>query len=785
MAEAFHELIKWYGLVDEGVVLCKDGSYIAGWYLEGIDTEPLGDAEIDARTERLSRAMGGFSDEDGFWVEFARRPLREYKTSEKDFDAPVLREIEAERAAFFKSQNANFSNRITLCYHWVPPRRARGWDPEAQQDARRAFALRCQTVETGFGTLYRLKRMGLRREVDDHHEIPFQRDALLGRLASSLSGRFRKVNVPQIPVYLDRILAPEWAHGWPWALPIVSGRPVAIIAVDGYPDQSNGGMLGFLERMPLEYQWTTRFLPLSPTKAKTEIDVIRRAWGFVSSPVKGMLSTDAAPNPSTFAQTMLAETGDALTQLDAGDMRFGDFTTVITLFGDYDTTERDLRDVAEQAISHLRDEGFSARIESFNALEAFLSTLPGHRTENLRGGIVNSQAFADMVPISTIWSGQPTNPSGKFPKNSPALLRGMSATGEPYFFNLHSGDVGHTLIFGPTGSGKSVLLGLIASNFLKYPNAQVFVFDKRRSMYSLTRAIGGTHIELGADTAPLCPMGAVSDLGLPWALGWVEKICALNATSLGPASRTEVTDALRSLNPGSRAPLEELAAAVQTPEVRMALANYFGTGAFRGAVDAPSDALDLSRFTVFEADEMLRQGPDVAVPVLDYLFERLERRLTGAPTIILLDEAWSFLGHDLFSARINEWVRELRKANTALVLATQAAGDVGAATLPDALIQSCRTRIFLADPDARNTRLSEAYRQLDLTEAQIDILATMRPARDYYVIKPEGRRIVDFCLGPKALAILGTTDVEATPRITRLWTADPETWWRNILEAAS
>ncbi len=423
MAEAFHELIKWYGLVDEGVVLCKDGSYIAGWYLEGIDTEPMEEEEENARTERLARAVGGFGDADGFWVDFARRPLRDYKTSEKDFEAPVLREIEAERAAFFKSRNANFTNRITLCYHWVPPRRLRGWGAETQKKARHAFAARCRLVEGRFGSLYRLERMGLRREVDDHHGIRRRRDALLGRLASGLTGRFRKVNVPRIPVYLDRILAPEWAHGWFWSLPRVSGRPVAIIAVDGYPDESSPEMLSLLlENQPVEFQWTTRFLPYSATKARGEIDDRRNAWGFSISPLKTMLSQDPGTRTSSFAEDMALQTGQAMAEVEAGDMRFGDFTTVITLFGERGASEDVLKEMAEHVITMLDDEGFSARIESFNALEAFLSTLPGHRTENVRGGIVNTLAFADLIPISTIWSGQPTNPSNKFPNPGSANL---------------------------------------------------------------------------------------------------------------------------------------------------------------------------------------------------------------------------------------------------------------------------------------------------------------------------------------------------------------------------
>ena len=800
MTKAFNELINWYGLIDEGVVRCKDGSLIAGWYLEGIDTEPLGAEEKAARTEALARAMADFRDEDGFWIEFARRPLRSYKTAEKDFDSPALQIFEAEREAFFQAEDANYSNRITLCYHWKPASlgtasaagripgakllgKVTGQDGEDQNQLLRTFAARCSMVENRLGGHYGMTRMGLRTDVDDHHEIPMRRDALLGRLASSLSGRFCKINVPGIPVYLDHVLAPEWVHRLPWHLPTISARPAAIIAVDGYPAQSSPEMLALLEALPIEYQWTTRYLPLSPTSAKAGIATRRRGWSFSRSSLRSQFKRDEDSTAvSHFADDMAQETVDAITGVESGDMSFGTCTTVLTLFGNDDSSEDLLKAITDRIITELSQNGFSARRETLNALEAFLSTLPGHRAENVRAGLINSQAFADLIPISTIWSGHATNPSNKFPSGSPALVRALSATGEPYFFNLHSRDIGHTMIFGPTGSGKSVLLNLIASNFLKYPNAQVFVFDKLYSMYTLTRAIGGTHIELGPDGVSLSPLSGVEDLGKAWAAEWVDQLCEVSGNSLTQAERTELGHALANLQ-GSKDPLREFQAAVQVPALQQAIAEYF-QGPLAGYIDAPSDTLDLDQFTVFEADKLLEAGARLTVPVLDYLFERIEHRLTGAPSLIVIDEAWSFLGHPLFARRIEKWLRELRKANCALVLATQFTGDALDTGLSGPLIQGCKTRIFLADPDAKNTRISVAYRELDLTDAQIDILATMRPAREYYVIKPEGRRIVDFCLGPRALSILGATDIADTETTRRLWTANPETWWQPIVENA-
>lgn len=772
--QAFHELLTWYGLIDEGVVLCKDGAYLAGWTLEGIDTEPMDAAQVAARTLGLGRAVQTFGDQDGFWVDFARRPMQAYRTSQTDFGPRALQIIEAERAAFFAARGSSYTNRLTLCYHWKPPART--------GDTRAAFAERCALVESRFGVLYSLTRMGRARQSDPLHAIPRARDALLGRLASGLSGQFTRVNVPRIPVYLDRILAPEWVHGWPFSLPRISGRPAAIISIDGYPATSAPEMLAALEELTdIDYHWSTRFLPLTPGSARRRIDAARRAWSFSRSSLRQQMSAEDAAPASGFSDTMAMETRIAEEALEAGEMSFGEFTSVITLFASPRLAEADLRAMAGEVVTALVDAGFTARIETLGALEAFLSTLPGHRRENIRGGMLSTQSFADLIPISTIWSGQPTNPSDKFAGDAPALLRAQSASGEPYFFNLHSRDVGHTLVFGPTGSGKSVLLGLIASNFLKYARAQVFVFDRMRSMYTLTRAIGGTHVDLSK--AALSPLKA--GLGHRWALDWLEKLCALGACEMTPQRRRSLNTALRTLDPASDAPLEELVAGVQDADIRAALEAYLADGAYAGVVDAATDDLALSEFTVFEAADLLEQGPRVAVPVLDYIFERIEARLTGAPSVILLDEAWSFLGHDLFEARINAWIRELRKANCALVLATQFIGDALSTGLSGALIQSCQTRIFLADPDARGTRISAAYRQLDLTEAQIDLVAGLRRAQDYYVVKPEGRRIVDFCLGPKALRILGATDLEDSARTEALWRKHPDTWWQDILEETS
>ena len=782
MGKAFSELLNWYGLVDEGVVLCKDGSLIAGWHLNGIDTEPMDGELIARRTEQLAQAIKNFDDADGFWVDLARRPLRSYRTSEKDFDVEVLQIFERERATHFEEDGDNHTNRITLCYQWQVPKKIKDVEGALQ-----AFKARCSLVEARFSSLFEMTRMGKRVDVDDHHEIAINRDELLGRLASGVSGRFCKVNVPRIPVYLDRIFAPEWVHEDPKRLPVMSGRPVAIIAVDGYPGISTPEMLKVIESYPIEYQWTTRFLPMGKEKALSSIGEKKRAWLFGMASLKSQMSQESEV-VNTFAASMADEAQGALDEVDAGDMSYGDFTSIITIFGDNSLKEDLLIGAATEIIEELSQQGFTARRETFNALEAFLSTLPGHRKENVRRGILSGENFTDLIPISTIWSGFATNPHKKFPNNSPALLRAKSITGEPYFFNLHSGDVGHTMVFGPTGTGKSVLLGLIASNFLKYPNAQVFCFDKMNSMYGLTRAIGGTHIDLGTQNAGLNPLGALDRLGIAWGIEWISKLCKLSNLDVTPTMVAEITSALNALDRNSVAMLDELHAGIQDENISLALAPFIKGGGFDGIINAASDDLEFSNFTVFEAAELLKAGEKISVPVLDYLFEQIEKRLTGAPTLIVMDEAASFLKSKQFAGRIETWFRELRKSNTSLLMATQFAQDAtnenkaAEAAVSTALVQNCPTRIFLPDLNAKNDEITKSYKKLGLSEAQIDILTQMKAKRDYYVIKPEGRRVVDFCMGPKALSILGATDVEDSARIKAEWEKNPDTWLQKSLE---
>jgi type IV secretion system protein VirB4 len=200
-------------------------------------------------------------------------------------------------------------------------------------------------------------------------------------------------------------------------------------------------------------------------------------------------------------------------------------------------------------------------------------------------------------------------------------------------------------------------------------------------------------------------------------------------------------------------------------------------------VDAESDGLTLGRFQTFEIEQLMTMGERTLLPVLTYLFRRIEKRLTGAPSLIILDEAWLMLGHPVFREKIREWLKVLRKANCAVVLATQSISDAERSGIIDVLKENCPTKICLPNGSAREPGTREFYEHMGFNERQIDIVAAATPKRHYYVVSPDGRRLFDMALGPLTLSFVGASSKDDLKRIRVLrnefgsdW---PEAWLKE------
>jgi type IV secretion system protein VirB4 len=352
-------------------------------------------------------------------------------------------------------------------------------------------------------------------------------------------------------------------------------------------------------------------------------------------------------------------------------------------------------------------------------------------------------------------------------------------------------------VFGPTGSGKSTLIALIAAQFRRYEGAQIFAFDKGLSMLPLTLGAGGDHYNVGGEEGEgarlsFCPLADLSTDGdRAWASDWIETLVALQGVTITPDHRNAISRQIGLMASARGRSLSDFVSGVQLREIKDALHHYTVDGPMGQLLDAETDGLALGSFQTFEIEQLMNMGDRNLVPVLTYLFRRIEKRLSGAPSLIILEEAWGPLGHPKFRDKIREWLKVLRKLNCAVVLATQSISDAERSGIIDVLKESCPTKICLANGAAREPGTREFYERIGFNERQIEIVATAIPKRDYYVVSPEGRRLFDMALGPLTLSFVGASGKEDLKRIRSLQLEHGPEWpihWlktRGFHDAAS
>jgi type IV secretion system protein VirB4 len=309
------------------------------------------------------------------------------------------------------------------------------------------------------------------------------------------------------------------------------------------------------------------------------------------------------------------------------------------------------------------------------------------------------------------------------------------------------------------------------------------VFDKGMSMYPTTKAVRGRHFEVAADDRlSFCPLQFLATKGdRAWAMGWIDAILALNGAQTTPAQRNEIGHAIMNMHESEARTLSELSLTIQDEAIREALKQYTVDGMMGHLLDAEEDGLELSRFTTFEIEELMNLGEKYALPVLLYLFRRIERSLHGQPAAILIDEAWLMLGHPVFRDKIREWLKAFAKKNCLVLLSTQSLTDAAGSGILDVIVESTATKIFLPNLNARDEDTAALYRRMGLNNRQIDILAGALPKRQYYCVTESGRRLYDTTLGPLALAFAGSTDKESIVAIKRLEAKHGDDWVHHWL----
>nr|NUR36463.1 conjugal transfer protein TrbE [Sphingomonas sp.] len=763
-ADRLADHLPWAALVADGVVLNKDGSFQRTFAFRGPDLESATEAELVSASARANNVLKRFGTGWALFFEAERREALGYPDSYFPEQASWL--VEQERRARFQAEGAHYESRYYLTLTWLPA--ADGADaagrslvdrPEAEQGRDWRGALANFVAETNRALDLFAAFMPEVRALSSAETLTF--------LHGCISSHRHSVAVPETPMYLDGLLADTQLVGG--LEPMLGNRHLRTLTVTGFPNLSRPGILDALNETDFPYRWVTRFIALDKSDATKLLTKLRRQWfnkrKSVTALLREVLYNQPVQLTDSDADNKAADADLALQALGGDHVSFGYLTTTITVSDEDRACVEDKIRQVERITGGL---GFTTIREGVNAVEAWLSSLPGHAYANVRQPIVHTLNLAHLMPLSSVWAG----PARNAHFDGPPLLVAQTAGSTPFRLSTHVGDVGHMMAVGPTGAGKSVLLALMALQFRRYPEAQVYIFDKGLSARAAVLAMGGAHHALGlgsevGDALAFQPLQRIDDPAeRSWAAEWIAALLEAENVAVSPDVKDSVWSALNSLAsaPPQERTMTGLALLLQSNALRTAIQPYTLDGPHGRLLDAAESGLKFADVQCFETESLLGQGSVVA-PVLTYLFHRLEERFDGRPTLLILDEAWVFLDHPLFAARIREWLKVLRKKNVAVLFATQSLADIAGSSIAPAIIESCPQRILLPNDRAIEPQSRAAYERFGLNDRQIELISRATPKRHYYLQSARGNRLFELGLGPITLALCGASDPNSQNRI--------------------
>ncbi|WP_114951573.1 conjugal transfer protein TrbE [Sphingosinicella terrae] len=765
-ADRLADHLPWAALVAPGVVLNKDGSFLRVLRFRGPDLESATEAELVSASARANNVLRRFGS--GWALFFDAERIEAPGYPESPFPDAASWLVDKERQADFEGGRAHYESRYHLSFVWMPP-------PDGQASAERALverparergrdwreALASFAAETDRALDLLSGFMPEVRTLDDAELLTF--------LHGCVSTRRHPVAVPETPVYLDALLADTPLVGG--LEPMLGQTHLRTVTLLGFPAMSRPGILDALNHQDFGYRWVTRFIALDKAEATRALTRLRRQWFNKRKSVAALLREVMYNQPAQLldsdADNKVLDAELALQALGADHVSFGYLTATVTVADEDPAAADEKVRAVERVVNGL---GFTCMRERMNAVEAWLSSLPGHVYANVRQPLIHTLNLAHLMPLSSVWAG----PSRNAHLGGPPLLHAQTSGSTPFRLSTHIGDVGHMLVVGPTGAGKSVLVALMAMQFRRYPRARLCLFDKGWSARAAVLACGGAHHALGGGGEgealafqPLRRIDAPAERS--WAAEWLGALLAHETVAVTPEVKESLWSALGSLAsaPAGERTLTGLSLLLQSNALKSALLPFTLEGPFGALLDAAEDRLHLADLVCFETETLMGR-PGAVMPVLTYLFHRLEEGFDGRPTLLVLDEAWLFLDHPLFAARIREWLKVLRKKNVAVVFATQSLADIADSSIAPAIIESCPQRIFLPNDRAVEPQQRAAYARFGLNDRQIELIARATPKRDYYLQSQRGNRLFDLGLGRIALAFCGASDPAAQRRIDRI-----------------
>jgi type IV secretion system protein VirB4 len=545
----------------------------------------------------------------------------------------------------------------------------------------------------------------------------------------------------------------------------------AIVSIKDYPAYTAPGMLDNLLRLPHELTMTESFAFIDRQIADERIGLALRRL------------RAASDETTTLRQGLLGAKDD----LTGGAAAYGEHHLTVHVRA---MTLAALDAAVADVQASLADIGAVAVREDLNLESAFWGQFPGNADFIARKALVSTANLSGLISLHGFPIGVPAGG----PWGEPiTVLETTSST--PYFFNLHSGDLGNFTLIGPSGSGKTVVLNFLIAQAQKfYP--RTFFFDKDRGAEIFIRAIGGHYDVLRPGTPtgfnPLqLPENATNQAFLRQ---WLSQILtpaggqltadenaiissAVDANFSQPAEYRQLRYLVELLAGGARPVRGDLASR---------LAPWYGAGEHAWLFDNPTDQLNLETRTAGFDMTALLDNPALRTPAMMYLFHRVDERLDGSPSMIVIDEGWKALDDDIFVHRLKDWMKTIRKRNGVVGFATQSASDAIESKIAATIIEQSATQLFMSNPKAQASDYCGGF---GLTAHELDLVRSLPEHLRCVLIKQGGTSVVarlDMGNMPDAITVLSGREasVRKLDELRRVHGDAPSEWLPMLLQAA-
>ena len=542
----------------------------------------------------------------------------------------------------------------------------------------------------------------------------------------------------------------------------------AILSIKDYPSTTTPGMLDGLLRLPTELviSESFRFAPRQTAQERIEL-ALRRLR--------------AADDDTVTLRRGLMQAKD---DVAAGNSGFGEHHLTVLVRAE-DLPQLDRHTAMAQAA--LADTGAIAVREDLNLEAAFWAQFPGNLDYIARRALISTSNFAGLCSLHGFPTGSPTDNHW-----GDAVTVFETTSASPYYFNFHHGDLGNFLVVGPSGTGKTVVLNFLAAQAQKF-NPRTVYFDKDRGAEIFVRAIGGRYDVLRkGEPSGLNPLQLEdSPAARAFVRDWLACLLSRPDAPVGTAEKAIISEAvdanfeqprqlrrlcyLRELLGGSqRAEADDLSARI---------APWCGNGEYAWLFDSPEDRVSLSsRVIGFDMTDLL-DHPELRTPAMMYLFHRVEQRLDGTPTLIVVDEGWKALDDIVFKDRLKDWLKTIRKRNGIVGFCTQSAGDALESSIAPAIIEQSATQILMPNPRAA---AADYCGGLGLTQQEFEIVRSIPEHARCFLVRQSGQSVVarlNLSEMPHVLTILSGREetVRQLDRLRAQFGDAPTNWLKPLL----